>query len=162
MKADVFAAGIILYIISAGIPPFTSTKSSPKNGWWAFFRDQRLDEFWANRLSRDRIPHTPEFKDLIGKMLFPEEERRISIPEIKQHAYWHGPTATLPEIQESWKLRQFKLDLDGLKDKYQKEKDRSVYTRQPETKKIDSKKSNEWLAAPGKPTKIADDINNYD
>jgi serine/threonine protein kinase len=67
-KTDIFAAGVILFIMYAGNPPFE--KATITDPYYKLIKEKRFDVFW-NAHSRKRLPtfFTDSFKDLVQKMI---------------------------------------------------------------------------------------------
>lgn len=68
MKVDIFAAGVILFIMYAGNPPFE--KAVPNDPYYRLIKDKNYDTFWKAH-SRKR-PHNffnDGFKDIVIKMI---------------------------------------------------------------------------------------------
>jgi len=80
---DLFATGIILFIMYSQNPPFT--KAIPNDPYYRLLsaKDER---FWQLH-SRNKAPgyYTPEFKDLLTRMLAFEPSERMTISQIKEH-----------------------------------------------------------------------------
>jgi hypothetical protein len=45
LQADLFAAGVILFVIYSGTPPFLSTKKQDKI--YRLIRENNFDKFWS-------------------------------------------------------------------------------------------------------------------
>jgi serine/threonine protein kinase len=67
-RTDIFAAGVILFIMYSGNPPFE--KATLTDPYYKLIKEKRYDIFW-NAHSRKRLPSffTDSFKDLIQKMI---------------------------------------------------------------------------------------------
>ena len=94
-KADVFAAGVCVFFMVLGCPPFGSANSRD-----AYFRRLlRKDKsaFWTIFESRKV---SPEFKELFEKMCEPNPEKRLTLSQVKSHAWVTGRKASFEEIRE--------------------------------------------------------------
>lgn len=77
-KTDIFAAGVILFIMYAGNPPFE--KPAITDPYYKLIKEKRFDVFW-NAHSRKRLPtfFSESFKDLVQKMLAFVPGERLTI-----------------------------------------------------------------------------------
>lgn len=84
-KTDVFAAGVVLFIMVRGMPPFNDAAlgdphysmlvNNPKN-------------FWNyHQISEPKAPCTPEFKELVQNMLCMDPAKRWGVNEVMQSAW---------------------------------------------------------------------------
>jgi serine/threonine protein kinase len=90
---DLFAIGIILFILHAGHPPFSSAnpESDPH---YKLLCEGKADHFWKQH-SRAKPQNffSEEFKDLITNMLQPDPAARLSLADCIGHAWMKGPVA---------------------------------------------------------------------
>lgn len=112
---DLFAAGIILFIMVAQHPPFT--QATPKDPHYKTISANRLDLFWKLH-SRNKPGgldfFSEEFRDLITDLLTFDPVHRPSLAEIKSHPWYNGPVPTYEEIKEEFSLRKAKLDEENM------------------------------------------------
>ncbi len=130
---DLFAAGIILFIMVAQHPPFN--KASPKDPHYKTISANRLDLFWKLH-SRNKPGgmefFSPEFRDLISIMLSFDPVQRPSLSEIKAHEWFKGTTPSYEQIKEEFTNRKDKLDQANIQEEEAfptEEVDPSVFTR---------------------------------
>lgn len=112
---DIFAAGIILFIMVTQIPPFQM--AHPKDGWYKFVCSNRMDKFWKyhGQNQEEGIDFfSKEFIDLITWIFNFDHTTRPSLAEIKTHPWYKGETATKDEIIEEFTKR--KELLEGVSD----------------------------------------------
>lgn len=65
LQSDLFAVGVILFVMYAGSPPFVSTKSTDKI--YRIIRDRRFPVFWSMHQKRKPAGFFPDsFKRLIN------------------------------------------------------------------------------------------------
>jgi serine/threonine protein kinase len=86
MKADIWACGVILFIMFAGFPPFQAPKVS--DWWFHKLKNNRHDLFW--RAHCRTVYFSEGFKDLVNKILCPDPSLRISIADILKHDWYNG------------------------------------------------------------------------
>jgi len=66
-----FAAGIILFILYSGSPPFE--KALPTDAYYKVFSNKNYQVFWnAHSKKKPEGFYPPEFKNLIERMLCPK------------------------------------------------------------------------------------------
>lgn len=78
-KADVWAAGVILFTILAGFPPYQEPVAD-KDWWFNKLARQKFDLFWrAHERSKQ---FSPESKEIITAMLHVDPEQRPSVGDL--------------------------------------------------------------------------------
>jgi len=104
--ADVWACGIILFIMLSGRPPF----SSPSDDDWWFKRlsSGEHQKFWAAH-GRDRY-FSPAAQDLLNRMLSVDPARRIPLFEIKNHEWLRGEFIETPALAQEMAMRKTRID----------------------------------------------------
>jgi len=104
---DLFATGIILFIMYSQNPPFT--KAIPNDPYYRLLsgKDER---FWQLH-SRNKAPgyYSSEFKDLINHMLAFEPSERLTIAQIREHPWFTGPVADAQSVSTELKARRQKI-----------------------------------------------------
>ena len=87
---DIFAAGVVLFIMFSGIPPFQ--KAVVSDPYFKLIRDRRNSMFWSQHSKRKPAGFFPEhFQDLIDRMMAFEPNERITMEEIFAHPWFAGP-----------------------------------------------------------------------
>ena len=85
--ADVWALGIILFLLLTGMPPWDAASGpTPTDMRYVYVRDGRLDELlrtWNITLSA----HAP---DLLQKLLTADPRNRLTLPQLKAHPWWRA------------------------------------------------------------------------
>ena len=97
--ADIFAAGKTLFLIALGKQPFAS--STKEDSYYSLLLAKKHERFWnyhTRKLSASSTP-TPEFRDLFQKLVEPDPAKRITIPEVKKHAWFNSQAATTQQVQ---------------------------------------------------------------
>lgn len=109
-KVDIFASGIILFIMVLQRPPFECAHPE-RNPHYQMLAAGRPDMFWeAHEAAGTPSALSPEFKDLFERMLALNPKERITIQEIVAHPWLKGTTATASQIATEFKARKTQLD----------------------------------------------------
>mmetsp|Transcript_12767 Transcript_12767/g.15149 ORF Transcript_12767/g.15149 Transcript_12767/m.15149 type:complete len:333 (-) Transcript_12767:216-1214(-) len=100
-SVDVWSLGVILYILLCGFPPFYHEKTQKlyqqiKQGDYDF-----PDPYWEDI--------TDSAKDIIKKMLTVDPAKRITIPQILEHPWISGSTASTRQFGKAHGIRLRKL-----------------------------------------------------
>lgn len=108
---DLFATGIILFIMVAQHPPFNAASS--KDPHYKLLSTNRHDVFW--KVHTKRKPggvdyFSQEFRELVSSMLCYNPHERPSIAEIKSHPWFNGPVPSYEEIRDEFDSRKAELD----------------------------------------------------
>lgn len=129
-SVDLFACGIILFILISGTPPFS--QAEPRDPHYKLFCTGQHERFW-NAHSRGKPPgfYSADFKNLINAMLAYEPSKRLSLADIKAHPWYQGSTVDVRTIQREFIDRKKKVDEELKRQKEAKEK-------QKEQEKIDA------------------------
>jgi len=87
VTTDIWACGVILFIMIAGFPPFQSTTMS--DWWFAKLVANKHHLFWAAHCRTATFSEPA--KDLINRILAPDSSKRLSLAEIRKHPWFDGP-----------------------------------------------------------------------
>ena len=88
---DIFAMGVVLFILMTGYPPFKSADSKDK--WYQYIIKGDYQNFWrAHRNSGLQKSAT----DLITRMILHDNNKRIYLDCIKRHP-WYKEEILRPE-----------------------------------------------------------------
>ncbi|CAD8171338.1 unnamed protein product [Paramecium pentaurelia] len=85
-KTDVFALGVVIFILAYGYPPFTIAIQS-KCKFWNTIIQQKWQQFWNYFDKLIKTPTNPDFKDLIQNMLEPDPNKRFTIDQVNKHPF---------------------------------------------------------------------------
>ena len=92
-QVDIFSAGVILFIMYAGNPPFE--KADPSDPYYQLIITKNFSIFWkAHSRKRTLNFFSDSFKDLFEKMVAYDPEERLNIEEIAQHPWVKLPIST--------------------------------------------------------------------
>lgn len=108
---DLFATGIILFIMVAQHPPFNAASS--KDPHYKLLSTNRHDVFW--KIHTKRKPggvdfFSEDFRDLVSSMLAYNPHERPSLAEIKSHPWFNGPMPSVDDIKDEFEQRKAQLD----------------------------------------------------
>jgi len=126
-KADIWACGVILFIMLAGFPPFQ--KPSNSDWWFNKLSNNKHALFWQAH-SRSAY-FSDQTKDFINKILNPDPEKRITIADMKKHPWWKGATITHTSLQAE--LNRRKATVDSVKNKEKEKKKKEKESLQSDT-----------------------------
>lgn len=125
-SVDLFAAAIILFIMVAAHPPFTTAE--PNDPFYRCIAASRADIFWRTHCKSkeegDKF-FSEEFKELVQAILQLDPVHRPSIPEILAHTWMQGEMPTDEEIREEFIRRDLMV-----KEQLQKEKEEKLAQKQ--------------------------------
>lgn len=106
-EVDLFASAIILFIMVAGHPPFTTAEQ--QDPFYKCIANNRSDIFWrthAKNKAKGANFMSPELKDLINCMLQLEPSHRPSLQEIMAHSWMNMQDVSQQQIEQSFTKRQ--------------------------------------------------------
>ena len=110
--ADLFAAGVILFVLVMGMMP--THKSAESNDYlYRYFRKKEYEEYWtiiANILNLDLGTISEDYFHLVTTMLKYDFQRRFTVDEIKDHPWLKGPVATEEEVRKELELRKREIN----------------------------------------------------
>lgn len=105
-SADIWACGVILFIMLAGFPPFQ--KPADDDWWFNKLNHNKHALFWQAH-SRSHYFSDP-IKDIINKILCTDPAKRITLQSIKQHEWFTGPTLTPQQLFIEFQRRKLAID----------------------------------------------------
>jgi len=107
-KADIFAAGVILFIMLAGFPPFQN--ATAKDWWFDKLMKGKFKLFW---MAHERTAKfSPDAKDILQKMLAPKEADRLDVFSITETKFWNNKCLTKDELTDELQKRKKVVDLE--------------------------------------------------
>lgn len=105
---DIFAAGVILFIMYAGNPPFE--KATITDPYYKLIKDKNYATFWKAHSRRRAVGYfSDSFKDVFVKMCAFDPQERPSITVIANHPWVKNEVSSLAEINSEFNLRLQKL-----------------------------------------------------
>jgi len=118
-QSDVWACGVILFIMLAGFPPF---QKPDKSDWWFHkLLVKKHNLFWQAHCRAAKFSETA--KDLINKMLNPDPEKRITLREIQEHEWYRGTTISENNLYTEFAKRKQIVDQENRKLKLAKQQE---------------------------------------
>ena len=144
-SVDLFAAAIILFIMVAAHPPFTTAE--PQDPFYRCLAASRADIFWRTHCkSKENGDEffSEDFKDLVQAMLQLDPAHRPSIPEVMAHKWMQGDMPTYEQIQEEFLRRD--NDVKAVLEKERKEKE-AEKNRRMETRRKAAMRSGPKVSA---------------
>ena len=126
-SVDLFATGIILFILISGTPPFA--KADPKSDpHYKLICAGRNDVFWkAHERSKTKPPgqenfYSLEFRDLMNALLALDPANRPTIEQIKNHAWYNGTTVDENTLKSEFSQRKKLVDAELQRQREAKQK----------------------------------------
>ncbi|CAD8127072.1 unnamed protein product [Paramecium sonneborni] len=83
-KCDVFAYGVIIFILVMGFPPFQHYQDN----WYKMISNQQWDSFWSQIKLNGKPDPSEEFKDLIQKVIAVDVNKRYNMQNISTAAWY--------------------------------------------------------------------------
>lgn len=93
---DLFASGIILFIMMNGHPPFH--KADPRDSLYKLICTNKHEHFWKFHEKTYKTTFSDSFKKLINSMLAFDPTQRLSLGEIIAHEWMKGVMKNEEEI----------------------------------------------------------------
>merc|ERR1712080_218858 len=93
---DVFAMGIILFIVTLARLPFTAPDESCP--LYTKIKEGDMDTYWAWQNQDDDLDVTDAFKQIIPKFFTEDPGHRITISQIKKEQWFCGDSFTDQEL----------------------------------------------------------------
>jgi hypothetical protein len=106
VKSDLWACGVIVFIMLAGFPPF---QKPHLNDWWfQKLHSGRHHLFWQAH-SRTHY-FSRSFMDFINKLLCPDPAKRFTVADIISHEWFSGPVISPEELFNELSKRKRVVD----------------------------------------------------
>mmetsp|Transcript_22735 Transcript_22735/g.36503 ORF Transcript_22735/g.36503 Transcript_22735/m.36503 type:complete len:659 (-) Transcript_22735:231-2207(-) len=103
---DVFAMGVVLFILMTRYPPFKEASASDK--WYKYIADGDYQSFWrAHRNSGLKKAET----DLITRMMLFDNSKRITLDKIQQHPWYDDEVLSGAQLEQVLTYRHQEMQL---------------------------------------------------
>jgi len=106
--ADVFSAGVVLFVMARGIPPFFTAKSDDR--YFKIMAANRWDLYWKQHKRNSQKELDPAFMEMIEGVLCTEPANRWSAEQVMNCAWMQGPLPSEASIVTEMKDRKQKCD----------------------------------------------------
>lgn len=124
-SVDLFAAGIILFIMYTQHPPFTCAK--PEDPFYKLICANRHDLFWkAHSKNKPEGFFSEAFINLINGLLQFDPSMRPSMAQVREDAWVTGDMPTLEQVQKEFVQRKQALDAELEAERRAKEAERAA------------------------------------
>jgi len=133
LACDIFSAGVVLFILLTGYPPFEQAHTSDR--WFKPLARNDFHKFWKNHRGCS-IAKDEQAKDLLQKMLAFDPKERISIADIKKHAWYNDKFLQGKDLIRALRTRHREMESKRRKDA-RKVKDLQTSIGPPPTRDID-------------------------
>jgi len=131
-KYDIFSAGVILFTLYSGFPPFKSAAQDDPN--YKEIISGNFDKFWAEIVKERRKKsdfYPKDFQNLINSMLHYNPSERATLKTIVESSWYKNEEiSTIEEVRELFEKRNLKII----------EQPPVLVTNQPESLEIEEEK----------------------
>jgi serine/threonine protein kinase len=128
-NADIWSAGVVLFIMMTGFPPFQMAK---KGDWW-FDRISlnQYSHFWGAHLRNADLSKGAQ--DLMTKIFVANPEERATIEVIKADPWFNGPQLTDAEVKAELRRRKAVVEEARAQEKERRQRERQRQTIESHT-----------------------------
>ena len=107
-QVDLFAAGIILFIMMSQNPPFG--QANPNDPYYKLLYSGQ-ERFWMlHGRNKPQGFYSDDFKDFMRRMLALEPQDRLNVGDLKAHPWYNGPTISKQELMSEIAGRRGKVE----------------------------------------------------
>jgi len=113
LSCDIFSAGVVLFILLTGYPPFEQAHASDR--WFKSLIKCDYDKFWKSHRGCS-IANDAKVKDLLQRMLAFDPKQRIAIADIKDHPWYLEKILEGKDLIRALRSRHEEMELKRRKD----------------------------------------------
>lgn len=103
-QTDIFAAGVILFIMLKGTPPFEA--ATPENRIYGLIKEKNYKKFWKLHSQRHPKMFSESFKDLFIGMVAFDPSERLTIEQIATHPWVKDEVCTRQQVMKELTTRK--------------------------------------------------------
>lgn len=130
-QVDLFAATIILFIMLTGHPPFM--KADKNDPFYKLIMSQKTDVFWkAHSRGKPADFWSNELKDLFNRMFAYNPLDRLTLAELKAHAWVTGPQEPRENIFKDFEKKKKIVDAQLEMQRLEKQRAREQQKQNPQ------------------------------
>lgn len=118
---DIFACGIVLFMMVSGTPPFDN--ALPDDNYYKLIWKNSHSDFWKAH-EKFKVPapgqknfYSEDFRSLINSMFAPNPDQRLTIAEIMAHPWYKGETCSVEKLKRNFQKRKEFIDAEILRRK---------------------------------------------
>lgn len=114
-QADIFAAGVVLFIMYNGTPPFLSTK--PHDKIYKLIKDKNFIKFWSlHEKSKPPGFYPDSFKRLMNQFFSAEVDKRPTFDSLNDEEWLNSDEAMQNEVKAYMREKYEKIaETDAVK-----------------------------------------------
>ena len=99
LQSDIFAVGVVLFVMYSGYPPFMSTRYHDRI--YKLIREKNFAKFWEkHEKGKPEGFYTHSFKRLMNSFLSLDPERRPTFESLEDDEWWNEKDITESELEE--------------------------------------------------------------
>jgi serine/threonine protein kinase len=117
-QVDLFALAIVLFITVAGTPPFA--QADRNEFYYKLIAGKKWEMFWKYHIRGKPGGanfFSSEFKDLMQRMLAYDPAERLTVSQLREHAWFKGPLPSYEQVVEEFTERMKVNEEEAAKEK---------------------------------------------